>query len=253
MFLKTCFGENVLVSRGPISAHFSFPEPWRFALPSTDSEIVMVDLSFRDDFCKQNLSWDDFGEPTKLLQAQGCRLYWWFLELIVNLVHFDEESFKEKNMFVLKRCDFLEGKNGRAAPLIGDAPKLIFSIKTIEHPEIIPRETIEIMHCFGSSKLEVCFILKRSIRSHIEIVRWYRLRIEAKKAMKAFATIEAMKSTKPSKPSKRLKSWSVVCSKKTWVSSSSWPRHGAHPTNTRTRSRLVQQKTDTLSLVTRFA
>ena len=27
----------------------------------SDSEIVMVDLAFGDDFCKQNRSWDDFG------------------------------------------------------------------------------------------------------------------------------------------------------------------------------------------------
>ena len=28
---------------------------------NTDSEIVMVDLAFGDDFFEQNRSWDDFG------------------------------------------------------------------------------------------------------------------------------------------------------------------------------------------------
>ena len=31
------------------------------ALRKADSEIVMVDLSFGDDFFEQNRSWDDFG------------------------------------------------------------------------------------------------------------------------------------------------------------------------------------------------
>ena len=33
----------------------------RFLCSNADSEIVMVDLAFGDDFFEQDLSWDDFG------------------------------------------------------------------------------------------------------------------------------------------------------------------------------------------------
>ena len=35
----------------------------------TDSEIVMVDLAFGDDFFKQNRSWDDFGTTISGIQG----------------------------------------------------------------------------------------------------------------------------------------------------------------------------------------
>ena len=37
--------------------------------PNADSEIVMVDLGFGDDFFKQNRSWDDFGMTISCIQG----------------------------------------------------------------------------------------------------------------------------------------------------------------------------------------
>ena len=63
---------------GPILALFS------------DSGLVMVDLTFWDDFFKQNRSWDDFGTisgiwgtaPTKIRKGPGCQFWQSFSFLV---------------------------------------------------------------------------------------------------------------------------------------------------------------------------
>ena len=43
------------------SLFLSLPQSRRLLIPYPDSEIVMVDLGFGDDFFEQDRSWDDFG------------------------------------------------------------------------------------------------------------------------------------------------------------------------------------------------